>query len=57
MATPDVAQTQALADLSPMSFASLCFQAVWQMAYPEPDALIEPEAHASTSHGSALDDP
>jgi len=57
MATSDVARTQALAGPSPMSFSSLCFQAVWQMAYPEPGALIEPEAHASASHGSALDDP
>jgi hypothetical protein len=56
MATPDVARTQALTGLSLMSFASLCFQGVWQMAYSEPDVLKAPEAPASTVHGSTLED-
>ncbi|KAE9377908.1 hypothetical protein N431DRAFT_435073 [Stipitochalara longipes BDJ] len=51
MATLDVARTQALAGLSLMSFASLCFQAVWQMAYSDkPKSLKSPEILSSTVH-------
>jgi hypothetical protein len=56
MVAPDVARTQALAGLSVMSFASLCFQAVWQMAYADqPAALAARNPPPLTGQGSALD--
>ncbi|PMD44153.1 hypothetical protein L207DRAFT_272972 [Hyaloscypha variabilis F] len=56
MTTPDVARTQALAGFSLMSFASLCFQAVWQMAYSDrPEPLKAPDTFPSTGRGPAFE--
>jgi hypothetical protein len=54
MASPDVVRTQALAGLSLMSFSSLCFQAVWKMAYS--DIPTVPEALLSTEHEFTLEE-